>query len=713
MLKYRTVILEVVRGVCISVCAILALTLGINVRSLGDEGNIQAKLQVNKDVGIAFDNIGQGFSGIYVTLARPDDWWIITNSESSKVIEKSGYTVWNRIQASDDMHIWAGYTSTVAAEYNNCWPGVLFHGLLKRPGPGGPGGQPPHFDASVGDIDIDVDSLGVHSGDHWTPSGSCAEDAAEATPSGGLYLPPSLVTGTLPSSLPTDSAYKILTLTLRPHWTGPASSDGNVGTLTFNVAAQGVALYKVSGGAKYTGSIRVPPGGFDHVQYAILTNENFTLSGSITATFQWDSNLKGGEDTARDYVRLAPLEPTEWKAWPGGQQDTTLNPTETFASTDFGFSGNVNWDVGQGGTLATITETGTTTATNLASITVRYSSQSATANSGDAVQIQALSGGSTKTKMRTVFKVTWAAPKVSGDLDGDNTRRFSDQSGTNTAKCEFNWDGKNGATWTAGKMEATLLFEPNGINWPARGVTFRYGVDGDDGKFSFKLERKIIETALAQFNGAGNRVVPKNDLSWQWDEHSHSGDTQYPTATKPNKAFSIDEPGFDADGFKQVTKRCDFWEIAYWHDGYAWSRISTTTNAYWHFNGTGVLPNCVENGTNNHNPGVPAENITNSKPVANAGANQTVNSQQQGVTLHGNATDADNDTWTYKWTQTQGPNVSLSDDTAKEPTFNAPIGRATLVFSLKISDITKGLNQHNPNTYESDAATVTITVKAP
>jgi hypothetical protein len=60
----------------------------------------------------------------------------------------------------------------------------------------------------------------------------------------------------------------------------------------------------------------------------------------------------------------------EWKAWPGGNADTSLNATETFTSSQFGFTGNCNWDVGQGVVDGKILETGTTTATNRSSITV-------------------------------------------------------------------------------------------------------------------------------------------------------------------------------------------------------------------------------------------------------------------------------------------------------------------------------------------------------
>jgi ELWxxDGT repeat protein len=79
----------------------------------------------------------------------------------------------------------------------------------------------------------------------------------------------------------------------------------------------------------------------------------------------------------------------------------------------------------------------------------------------------------------------------------------------------------------------------------------------------------------------------------------------------------------------------------------------------------------------------------NQAPVADAGDDQTV---QEGspVTLHGGESfDPDSDPLTYQWAQTAGPDVSLSDPAAAEPTFTAPlVGAAgeTLAFALTVSD---------------------------
>jgi hypothetical protein len=79
----------------------------------------------------------------------------------------------------------------------------------------------------------------------------------------------------------------------------------------------------------------------------------------------------------------------------------------------------------------------------------------------------------------------------------------------------------------------------------------------------------------------------------------------------------------------------------------------------------------------------------NQPPVAHAGEDQTV-PEGSAVTLHGGASfDPDNDPLTYAWTQTAGTAVSLSDPSAVEPSFTAPLtGPAgeTLVFTLTVSD---------------------------
>jgi len=79
----------------------------------------------------------------------------------------------------------------------------------------------------------------------------------------------------------------------------------------------------------------------------------------------------------------------------------------------------------------------------------------------------------------------------------------------------------------------------------------------------------------------------------------------------------------------------------------------------------------------------------NKLPVADAGADQTVN-EGSVVTFDGsNSFDPDAESLTFKWVQTAGPAVSLFDSTAAKPTFTAPlVGRAgaTLTFQLTVSD---------------------------
>jgi alpha-tubulin suppressor-like RCC1 family protein len=79
-------------------------------------------------------------------------------------------------------------------------------------------------------------------------------------------------------------------------------------------------------------------------------------------------------------------------------------------------------------------------------------------------------------------------------------------------------------------------------------------------------------------------------------------------------------------------------------------------------------------------------------PVANAGGDQTVGEGVL-VTLDGsNSTDHDGDIVSYAWVQTDGPEVTLSDPSAIQPTFTSPTGLgvsgAALEFELTVTDAT-------------------------
>jgi K319L-like, PKD domain/GDSL-like Lipase/Acylhydrolase family len=79
------------------------------------------------------------------------------------------------------------------------------------------------------------------------------------------------------------------------------------------------------------------------------------------------------------------------------------------------------------------------------------------------------------------------------------------------------------------------------------------------------------------------------------------------------------------------------------------------------------------------------------QPVANAGADQDVQSADV-VTLDGsNSSDHFGDALSYQWTQTQGTTVTLSNSQSAKPTFTAPYvgsGGETLTFQLTVTDPT-------------------------
>jgi uncharacterized membrane protein len=78
----------------------------------------------------------------------------------------------------------------------------------------------------------------------------------------------------------------------------------------------------------------------------------------------------------------------------------------------------------------------------------------------------------------------------------------------------------------------------------------------------------------------------------------------------------------------------------------------------------------------------------NTPPDADAGADQTVD-EDETVELNGSASsDQDGDSLSYSWTQTGGPDVTLSDTDTATPTFTAPEGSedTALDFEVEVTD---------------------------
>jgi len=79
--------------------------------------------------------------------------------------------------------------------------------------------------------------------------------------------------------------------------------------------------------------------------------------------------------------------------------------------------------------------------------------------------------------------------------------------------------------------------------------------------------------------------------------------------------------------------------------------------------------------------------VTNQAPVANAGSDQSVITNAT-VTLNGSgSTDPDDDLpLSYRWTQTGGPAVALSNTGHVSSTFTSPATSGVLTFTLAVTD---------------------------
>ncbi|MDB4584178.1 S1 family peptidase, partial [Draconibacterium sp.] len=429
------------------------------------------------------------------------------------------------------------------------------------------------------------------------------------------------------------------------------------------------------------------------------------------------------------YTKLRTVLTPEWAAWPGGQADNAVNPTETINAADMGFPAGtlLNWDVGQSNTNGLILAAAGTTSNAVASIQVRYDNRSNDIAAGNAVRIFAQNPVDNRVaiKLRTIFTTAPQVINTSNPMDADDNMRFNASFGPNTAQAEFVDTTMPGVSRTGAKVEQIWDILPQSIPWSRRHVQFKFeqdpigGNEPTNAKFEVKCRRERIAILIARATAANQRDFvgtaqdgPVNDPDWTNDGASDPGDCQYPTDAKPDKIFRRDNPSL-VDRY-QGALRSDFREFIEFHNGTAWVRF--TPFSLWFTNATLVIPAAPSvvavGGTNNSGAGQGAVNVPNVTPVVNAGANQNV-AQGSNVTLQATVTDNDNDKIVnVEWNQTAGTPVVLTqtDAIGLRQTFTAPGIAGSLTFEVFVDDVTSQCFFYNPGNGSSNIDSVDIIV---
>ena len=305
--------------------------------------------------------------------------------------------------------------------------------------------------------------------------------------------------------------------------------------------------------------------------------------------------------------------PVRAKPWPGGQTDTTLNPVETFTSADFGFMGNVDWDVSGAAAGAFIVETGSRTATGQSSISVRYDTVSNSKNKTDAVSIKATKGADSFEKLRTVFKVT---PRINTNavLDTNNTKRFNFNAGIDN-QAGVAVPGTDGATWFMAKAEIIFDILPTDMQWDNNGVlSFVNGAaPGSKGEVIARRQTKLSKGQLVINEPSPTRTV---ELNWISAGDSSIDDFQEPTTLVPNAVFRLANEGLkDPNTLLQAYSRADYRDYLEIHDGTSWIRI--TPFAEWFVNLTADFngPPCIA---------TPPPNVGNPNTIGSGNTNVVI-----------------------------------------------------------------------------------------
>ncbi|WP_221392464.1 S1 family peptidase [Dyadobacter sp. NIV53] len=472
---------------------------------------------------------------------------------------------------------------------------------------------------------------------------------------------------------------------------GPFACHGDSGAVVVNSSGQVVGLIVAAARSDMKRTI------VTHIK-PVMAELGITIAGTDITTI---GEPLGGGPTGCELL-----------IWPGGQTDTAMNPVEEFASTDFGLTGAVNWDVSNGAAGAVIVQTGNQQATGLEKISVRYDLASHSKNATDTVHIQAI-GAQTVTKFRTIFCFTPKAVNTSNPLDSLNTKKFAATGGTtNLAGVAV---PAGAGDWFMAKAEIIYDITPQNIVWSSgSSITFVTGAPaGVKGNIIARRQTKF--TKGEQVNGTPNRVHTDQPAFALTTTGSTADDFQAPTNAAPNNLFRLANEGFDPTNLRQGYLRADYRDYLEFHNGTAWVRITGFTD--WFANLTGGLnaappPLVTAAEINTIGAGTTTVPLPNQRPVINAGADQEIAMGGGTVTLKATRTDADLDALTTHWTRTSGAAVTLSGGGVGNPvTFTAPASDGPIVFSAVARDNTNGLSHApTPPNFESTPDTVVVNV---
>jgi len=222
--------------------------------------------------------------------------------------------------------------------------------------------------------------------------------------------------------------------------------------------------------------------------------------------------------------------------------------------------------------------------------------------------------------------------------------------------------------WNGAETITFRATDPGGL-FDEDAATFTVTAEGDPPVVSDIPNQTILEGGTFTIINLDDYVidVDHTDAQMTW---TYSGNTNLTVSIDSNRDATITTPSLDWNGSETITFRAT-------DPGEASDSDDAT------FTVTAV----------------------NDSPVADAGPDQNDVTEGVTITLNGSgSSDPDGDLLTYQWTQTgEGITITLSDDTALQPTFVTPpvdINGITLLFQLTVKD--------NGGLQDTDEVSITI-----